>query len=257
MQKLAIAIGLVCCCSSALSAQLGYVLNTNQTIELTNVSTNNSVPFSTTFFPSDSLAITPAGSLISADPNGVLWDVTAAPIPIGPTGKTQVADLDFAPNGLWGFSNSTNELFFFDLGLNTTTYSQAISLPGTGIVTGVAFETSSGDTYLCSHTSVNNDFLLRIPAFTSTAQLVGAMNNGDAFSYFSDIDFDASGTLYAMSWFHRYFYTVSTANGNTTFVSAGPHRDTTGLALSPVPEPASLAVIVMGIGVLARKRQTK
>lgn len=72
------------------------------------------------------------------------------------------------------------------------------------------------------------------------------MTIGDAFSYVSDIEFDASGALYAVTWFHRWFYTVNTSNGATSFVSAGPHRDTTAMALNPVPEPASCAALALG-----------
>lgn len=237
------------------AAPLAWVLNTNTTLDVVNAATNADIPYGNTPWTSYSLARSSGGQLYSADSLGVIWDVTGPPIPVGPTGYTQIADLDWASNGLWGFDNATSDLFFFDLGLFSVTYSANITLPGSGTITGVAHEASTGDIYLCGNNGLNNDKLLRIANSTTTAVMVGSMANGDAFSYFSDIDFDASGTLYAVSWFHRYFYTVSTTTGATAFVSAGPHRDVTAMALNPVPEPASFAVLGLGILALRRRRR--
>lgn len=60
-----------------------------------------------------------------------------------------------------------------------------------------------------------------------------------------------------MSFYHRYFYTVSTSTAATSFVSAGPHRDTTAMALNPVPEPGAVIVLVAGLGGLLRRRRAK
>lgn len=239
--------------SSLQAATLGWVLNTNQTIDLVSVATNTDVPATTTPFPSDSLAVSPGGTLYSADGFGNLWDVTGPPIPVGPTFRTQIADLDWAANGLWGYSNASQELFFFDLGSSTVTYAATLTLPGSlspsVVVSGVAHEAATGDIYLSAWDGLNNDFLLRVAASTTTALLVGAMSHGDGFSYISDIDFDGSGNLYAMTWFHRWFYSVSPTTAATTFVSSGPHRDSTAMALQPVPVPA--AAWLLGAGLVA------
>jgi hypothetical protein len=70
----------------------------------------------------------------------------------------------------------------------------------------------------------------------------------------SDIDFDPStGTLHAMTWFHRWFYSVDPTTAATAFVSAGPHRDATGMALPAIPEPGTLALTLLGlVGIGAR-----
>mgnify|MGYP001004389326 FL=1 len=87
-------------------------------------------------------------------------------------------------------------------------------------------------------------------AATTTALLVGAMSHGDGFSYIADIDFDSAGNLYAMTWFHRWFYAVSPTTAATTFLSSGPHRDSTAMALQPVPVPAAAWLLGGGLLVL-------
>ena len=236
------------------AAPLGWVLNTNQTLDLVDLATNADAPASTTFFPGDSLAASPGGTLYVADPAGNLWDVTGPPIPVGPTLRTQIADLDWAASGLWGYSNASQELFFFDLGSSSVTYAAALTLPGSlssaAVVSGVAHDAATGDIYLSAWDGLNNDYLLRVATATTTALLVGTMSHGDGFSYISDIDFDAGGTLYAMTWFHRWFYAVSPTTAATTLLSSGPHRDSTGLALQPVPVPAAAWLLGGGLLVL-------
>ncbi len=148
-------------------------------------------------------------------------------------------------------------MFFFDLG--TTSVTSAVtrclpaSLPASAVIAGVAYQPGSGDVFLSARDGLNNDRLLRVPAASSTALPVGSLSHGDGFSFVSDIDFDASGTLYAMTWFNRWFYSVSTTTAATTFVSSGPHRDSTGLALSPVPEPAGGLFALLGAALVAAR----
>lgn len=235
------------------AAPMAWVLNTNTTLDTVDVANNSDTPYGNTPWTSYSLARSASGQLYSADPLGVIWDVTGPPIPTGPTGYTQIADLDWDGGGLWGYDNATSDIFFFDLGASAVTFSANVTVAGFGVVTGVAYHAATGDIYLSANNALNSDWLLRIPNSSTIAQLVGPMPNGDAASYFSDIEFDASGTLYAVSWFHRHFYSVSLVDGSTTFVSAGPHRDTTAMALDPVPEPATL--VALGLGVLAMRRR--
>ena len=240
--------------TSALASPFAATLNTNMTRYRVNVANNAEVPLGTNPFMSDSLAMGATGTLYSADSLGVIWDVSGAPIPVGPTGKTQIGDLVAGNNGLWGFSNFNQELFFFDFGTSSVTYAQSINGVGGFTITGVAYQGSTGDVYLSGNIGLNTDTLFHVMNSSTSATAVGAMNNGDGVSYFSDIEFDASGTLYAMSWYHRWFYSVSTVNANTSFVSAGPHRDVTAMAL-PVPEPSAFVGIVVCFSfLLYRKR---
>jgi hypothetical protein len=240
---------------SVQGAPIVGTLNTNTSRYFVNVANNNEFFFGNNLFQSDSLAQSPAGTLYSIDAAGVIWDVTAGPFPAGPTARTQVGDLVYGNGGLWGFSNATQELFFFDLGSSTVTSSQVISGTGTNTITGVAYQPSTGDVYLSGYIGLNTDKLFRVPNASNTATLVGSMANADPASYFSDIEFDSTGTLYAMSWFHRWFYTVSTTTALTTLVSTGPHRDVTAMAFA-VPEHASWLGLAWG-ALLIRNRRGK
>lgn len=255
MKPLALALALAAPAAFAAPYPFPLVLNTNQTVEFVNLPTNTGVVFNpATGFASDSLAVTPTGQVIAAaNATGALWNVNGPATPVGATGFTQIGDLDYANNGLWGYSNAADTLFFYDFGSASVSYTQSFAVPASVDITGVAYQSGTGDVYLSAHNGLNNDFLLRVAAATpSVLTSVGALAHGDAFSYVSDIDFDAAGNLIAMTWFHRWFYSVSTSTAATTFISAGPHRDTTGLALDPlpVPEPAEWAMLAAGLALV-------
>lgn len=243
--------------TTGLSAPNVFELNYNTTVYQVDAANNAEISSGNAPWFSDSLAISPSFNLYSADSGGILWDITSAPVPVGPTGLTQIRDLVWANNGLWGFSGASSSLFFYDLGTNAVTYSAVIAGLGGATITGVAYEAATTDIYPSGYTAYNNDLLFHVPSAATNAVAVGSMTISDAASYISDIEFDASGNLYAMSFYHRDFYSVNTSNAATTFLSTGPHRDTTAMAMEPVPEPTTFLLTLLGIGTLALARRTR
>ena len=244
--------------SVAPAAPLAKVLTANQQIRNVDMATQTEPLLMTTGIPSESLALSTGGTYYIADGAGNLWTpTTSGPIPAGSLGFGQIGDLDWANNGLWGFSNANQSLFFYDLGLSTMTTSVTISSLAAMTVTGVAYRPSDASIFLSARQGLNNDFLYQVPASSSTANLIGAMPIVDAFSYVADIDFDPTGTLYAVSFYHREFYSVDPSTAAMTYISTGPHRDVYAMALNPsvVPEPGTLAALGLGLaGYLVKRR---
>lgn len=241
------------------AAPIANTLNFNQTRYLVPMATNMEIPIPAQSFYSDSLAVSSSGTLYSADASGAIWDVTGAfSIPVGPTGRTQIADLVMGSGGLWGFSNASQELFFYDLSSSSVTSAQVITGLSGHLITGVAYQLSTGDIYLCGYTGVNSDTLFHIASSATVATTVGSMFNGELASYFVDLEFGADGTLYTVSFIHRWFYSVSTASGATTFISSGAfHRDLTAMALpvpASIPEPSTMVILAIGGCVAGRCR---
>lgn len=224
-------------------------LTANQQIRNVDMATQTEPLLMTTGLPSESLAMSPGGTFYIADPSGNLWTpTTSGAIPADSLSIGQIGDLDWANNGLWGFSNANQSLFFYDLGTSAITANYSIPSLSTLTVTGVAYRPTDQSIFLSARQGLNNDFLFEVPFASSTANLIGSMPIVDAFSYVADIDFDPTGTLYAVSFYHRDYYAVNTATAATTFISTGPHRDVYAMALNPsvVPEPGSLIALAVG-----------
>jgi hypothetical protein len=240
-----------------MAAPFARVANSNMTIESVDTPTNLGTLVTNLNFLSESLALSPMGSLYVADPGGNLWEVSTNPIPAGGTGRTGTADLDWSGNGMWSFSDGSSELFYFDLGATAVTYSQTLNIPVGLTVSGVAHQDSTGDTNLSAFDGALNTYLFKNPVSSASLNLVGTMLHTDTASYVSDIEFDASGRLYGVTWFHRHFMTVNPLTAATSTVSMGPHRDSSAFALDPVPEPGSAITLAIGLFNLTRKRLRK
>jgi hypothetical protein len=224
-----------------------WSVSANMNIFQVDAATNTETPFIPSPVISDSLAADFSGVLYVTSSTGTIQAVQGGPA--WPTVYSQIADLYFVPGGLWGFSDASDTLFFFDLNTTTVTSSVNITSGLSGYtVTGVTRQASTGDFFLSANTGPNADFLLKLDLSAFSASVVGAMSHTDATSYISDIEFLPDGSLLAMTWFHRHFLTVNPANGATTFLSSGPHRDANGLAVDPNPVPeAGTCAAAMGL----------
>lgn len=257
MQRVGTAVLFVALGSGVFANPDAYVMNSNMTVTQVNMTTNASSPYGPSPFPSDSLAVSPSGNLFTVDPFGIIWDITFGQVPVGPTLRTDIADLHFAGNGLWGFSNSSQEIFFFDLAGNTVNYAQTITIPGAVTMTGVAYQASTGDVFLSGYDSTQTSFLYVVPAWSNSANLIGTLGHTDSFSYVSDIEFASNGELYAMTWFHRHFLKVNPLDASTTTLSIGPHQDSTAMAIKAIPEPTTLGALALAAMLLSRRRSKR
>lgn len=242
--------------AAAVASPTAAVVRTNPFIDLVNVANNNEVTLWNTGFTTDSLAVDPFGTLYSADKStGVLYNVSV-PVPLfaGNTGYAQIGDLDYGNGGLWGFSNASQTLFFYDLTSNAVTFSQNLASFAGSTVTGLAYR-SDGSIFLAANTGLNQDALYVVGPSHTSASSIGALSISDANSYLADIDFAPDGRLIAMSWYHRDFYSVNVNTAATSLVSSGPHRDVTGMALSTNVVPAPASVIAWGIGAFGLLRR--
>lgn len=232
--------------TSSLNGAVVGALNGTGVIDLVDMTTNTDVSSGNLPFSSDSLAVDSIGNFYSAAPNGTIFHLTSVvPVPVGFTSYQQIGDLDHATGGLWGYDNATTDLFFFDLGSTSVTYSAPLAALSAHTITGVAYQISSGSVFLSGYQNSNPDELFRVD-FTPTpsVSLIGTMTHSDSFSYISDIEFDANGTLHAMTWFHRHFYTVDTSTAALGLLSVGPHRDATALAIQDIPEGSQIGAVL-------------
>lgn len=261
--RVAILASVTLASSAAMAAPTVWALNTNLGINVVDAANNAEVPFIPSPFTSDALAADLGGVLYVADSGGSIYSVQGNAL-MGNTGYTQIADLYFASGGLWGFSNASDTLFFFDLSSFSVTYSLPITTGlGTHTITGVTQQPSTGDIFLSGNTGNNLDTLFLLDLNTASAATVGSLLHGDTASYISDIEFEGNGTLLAMTWYHREFYTVNPSTAATTFLSTGPHRDVTAFAVTAtnVPEPGTWAgALAAGVavgGALLRRRSIR
>jgi hypothetical protein len=247
------ALGLVLGGSMARGAAPVWALNFNTQINQVFPAVNLDMPvIPGSPVQSDGLAADPAGKLYVADSFGTIFQ-SQNPLPlwlpVGNVGFNSIADLSYSSGGLWGFDNSSDTLFFFNLGSNALTYSLPITSGlGSFNITGVTQQQSTGDIFLSGNVGLNSDVLFLLDLNTASASTVGAMPHGDQFSYISDIEFTASGQLLAMTWYHRDFYAVNPANAGMTLISNGPHRDVTGLAVDTSLFPAQAGGEVPEVG---------
>ncbi|MFZ4507956.1 MAG: PEP-CTERM sorting domain-containing protein [Fimbriimonas sp.] len=238
------------------AAPIVRVVGQNGAKTTINIAPNTETSTGNIGFTTSSLAVDPSGILYSADGGGNLYNVSlATPIFAGSTGYSQIGDLDYASGGLWGFSNTNQVLFFYNFGSSSVTYAAAIPSLAFYNITGVAYKPSNGSVFLSGNSGNNADYLFEVASSSTTASLIGSLAQSDSASYISDIDVAPDGTLYAMTWFHRYFYTVNTTTATTTFVSMGPHRDVTGMAFRVVPEPASLVALGVATAMFLRRKR--
>jgi len=282
-RKLFMALSLALFAASASAGPIVYTVSINYnnftsqfgTMDLTTGAFNQIGPVIAD--PLDGLMPGPNGKLISLSESGNLDSVnpvTGAVSVIGATGLGDVAGVTGELNGTVYATDLYNNLY----SVNTTTGVASLigptglpicpSLVSSSEVSDETLFTANGKLYatfdginLMNSTLVDPPELYQINPVTGVATLVGATAlglqavvqiNGTAYG----LDFDPTGQNTVLS--------LNLANGNTTFLNdyasspvAGGVNAFAVTGASPTPEPASFALVGIGIALVACRRRRR
>lgn len=226
------------------------------------LATNAGLSSGNATFATDSLAGTTPGVFYAADALGSVHQVGAGPaVLVGNTGFVQIAELDADPTlqGLWGFSNAGDVLFYFDLTVRAVTVQHQIS----GLVSPISgLAVGPGSTFYLS------DFqnqLLSVAAPPGSPPVLPATTIGTMLTTdgrIGDIDFEpGTGRLIAATWSDREVLEVSTLTAATQQLHPQVTNpldgglDINAITFTVVPEPAGALALAAGLGLWARRRR--
>jgi hypothetical protein len=135
------------------------------------------------------------------------------------------------------------------------TYAEAVSLLPTGFAAATAAQLAELVQHVSAHSTGFASDAAAMGAPVDYGQIWGFYGNGSAYAWIEDWNTNWSSTAYVASDWYNYGYSVP-----SDYSSAGLSLfavNTSPISVSAVPEPGSLAMVVLGIagiGTLRRKR---
>jgi hypothetical protein len=282
-QKLIVPLALILCTASASAGPLLYAVSTNfnnftgefGTVDLTTGAFNQIGPVISD--PLTGLVPGPNGNLLSISESGNLDSVNPVIGAVSVIGATGLGDLAYTATELNGTVYAT-DLYNNFYSVNTTTGVASLIGP-TGLpicpslispveVSDESLFTANGKLYatfdginLMNMSLVDSPELYQINPATGVATLVGATALG------LDAAVQLNGTVYGLDFGFTGPNTVlslNLANGNTSFLNdyvsspvAGGVNAFDVVGVSPTPEPASFALVAIGITLVACGRRRR
>ena len=239
--------------------QHAYAVDNNENLYSVNLASGNASLIGNTGFFLEGLALSPGDQLYGTDSSGNLVSVntsTGAGTLVGNTGLGDIEGLDFAGGNLWGTAfDAPTSLHLIDQSTGVAGF--AIPSNNTdGVARAMAFDPTFTFAYTLND-GANGGQDLWATQSSGTSTFVGSwsMVTGAPLPFTAAMDFDNStGDLWALGSGGEVMK-VNAGTGEGAVVGSTGSQFWLDMTMNPVPEPASMAALGLGVAAVLRRRR--